>query len=381
MSGMEGETERQLAESEARLAAAIGSSMDAILTLDVDGRVLSFNPAAERMFGYGEAQAIGAPLAQFIPGAFGSGPSVERPMGTPAHGPIEVTGLRADRKEFQLEAVFSDATAAGRHFYTVFLRDITERVHLEAQLRQAQKMDAIGRLAGGIAHDFNNLLTVIQGYGGIVREGLTDELLRESMDELLKATERAAILTRQLLAFSRKQTLRPVLLDLNSVVLETKLMLRRLIGENIEFVTELASDLCRIKADPGQMGQVILNLAVNARDAMPDTGRLSIRTRNVDLDADAVALLREATPGHWVSLSVHDNGVGMDAATSARAFEPFFTTKEPGKGTGLGLSTVYGIVKQSGGFITVSSALAKGTSFTIYLPRAADEHPPAGGRD
>jgi two-component system cell cycle sensor histidine kinase/response regulator CckA len=242
----------------------------------------------------------------------------------------------------------------------------------EEQLRQAQKMDAVGKLAGGIAHDFNNLLMVIRGDSDLlVRRLATGHPLRQNAEGSRDAADQAATLTRQLLAFSRKQVVAPRLVDLNAIVASIHAMLQRLLGETINLVTATAPDLGGVTADPGQMEQMILNLCVNARDAMPDGGRLTIRTANVDLDEAAARRLSDAKPGPYVMLEVSDTGGGMDAETRSRLFEPFFTTKEQGKGTELGLSTVYGTVKQSGGHISVESEPGRGSIFTVYLPRVA----------
>ncbi len=253
-------------------------------------------------------------------------------------------------------------------------RDITKRKQLEEQFRQVQKMEAVGRLSGGVAHDFNNLLGVIIGYGEVVQEGLVaTHPLRGSVDEILKAGHRAASLTRQLLAFSRQQVLDPKVIDLNAVVKDMEKMLRRLIGEDVELRTDLDPALARLKADESQIEQVILNLAINARDAMPHGGKLTLTTKNFHMDENFVR--RYPFPvnvGDYILFTVADSGIGMDSATKARIFEPFFTTKEKGKGTGLGLSMVYGIVKQSNAYIDVSSELGVGTAFDIYLPKVDD---------
>jgi PAS domain S-box-containing protein len=249
-------------------------------------------------------------------------------------------------------------------------RDITDQQLLEEQYRQSQKMEAVGRLAGGVAHDFNNLLTVILGYSEIAFGSLhAADPLRGMIEEIKKAAERAELLTRRLLAFSRKQILQPDVLDLNSLLADTRSMLGRLIGEDIEILLRPAPDLWRVKADRGQLEQVVMNLAINARDAMPTGGKLRIDTANVTLDARYVSLYPDAHAGDHVLLAVSDTGCGMDAATQARIFEPFFTTKGPDLGTGLGLATVYGIVKQSGGHIELHSKPDRGATFMIYLPR------------
>jgi nitrogen-specific signal transduction histidine kinase/ActR/RegA family two-component response regulator len=248
--------------------------------------------------------------------------------------------------------------------------DITERKQLETQLQQARRMEAIGRLAGGIAHDFNNLLTIIKGYTELAlnRPRISVEL-RADVERIEDASERAGTLVRQLLAFSRRQVLQPKLIDLNSIVLGLDKLLRRLMDEDIQMTTIPGNDIGTIKADPAQVEQVIMNLVVNARDAMPNGGRLTVETANVDLDAAYATDHATVKPGSYVMLAVSDSGTGMSPETVAHIFEPFYTTKESGRGTGLGLSTVYGIVKQSGGYIWVYSEPGLGSSFKVYLPR------------
>ena len=248
----------------------------------------------------------------------------------------------------------------------------SDQQQLEEGLRQAHKMEAVGRLAGGVAHDFNNLLTIIRGHSDLLLDRSdNDSRVKRSVEQIRKAADRAVALTRQLLAFSRMQVLQPRVLDLNAIVADIGKMLPRLIGEHIEYVFCPGASLARVKADPGQIEQVIMNLAVNARDAMPEGGSITVTTRNVAINAAEVARRAPMAPGKYVLLSVSDTGHGMDEATKAHIFEPFFTTKEVGKGTGLGLATVYGVVKQSGGFVWVESAPGKGAAFSIYLPPAS----------
>jgi two-component system cell cycle sensor histidine kinase/response regulator CckA len=278
--------------------------------------------------------------------------------------------LSKDARIIEAEIIAHQLEYAGRAVYLVVVQDIGERHQLEEQLRQAQKMEAVGRLAGGVAHDFNNLLMVIKGHTELLMTALSPaHHAARNLEQIDRAADRAASLTRQLLAFSRMQVLQPRVISLNNIVVEMGKLIPRLIGEDVELVLRTAPDLGAIRADASQMEQVIMNLAVNARDAMPHGGRLLIETANAELDRAYSNSRPVVQPGEYVLLAVSDTGVGMDQEIQARIFEPFFTTKEQGKGTGLGLSTVYGVVKQSGGFIWVYSEVGKGTSFKIYLPR------------
>ena len=339
-------------------------------------RIAECNDAMARMYGYGEArELIGTKLADL------------HNVNDPANREQIRAFLRAGYRVTNSETREHDREGRPRVFLNNVVgfiedghlvrvwgtqRDVTEQRHLEEQFRQSQKMEAVGQLAGGIAHDFNNLLTAILGNTQLLlRELPPGDSKRGDVEEIRKASERAASLTRQLLAYSRRQMLQPEVLDLNVVVAEMDKMLRRLIGEHIALVAVLAPDLGRVRADPNQIEQVIVNLAVNARDAMPDGGKLTVETANVDLDEAFAQAHLGSVPGSYALLAVTDTGAGMDATVRAHLFEPFFTTKEVGKGTGLGLATVYGIVKQSGGYISVYSEPGRGSSFKIYLPRIA----------
>jgi PAS domain S-box-containing protein len=361
-----------------RLAALVSCSEDAIVATDLYGMITDWNAGAERLFGYTASEVTGRSNLLFVPPD-----DMERAIKI-THDlrqgkefqPYEAVRVKKDGGTVVVSVRLSHIKYKNRIVgFSVIYRDLTHTRKLEEQLRQAQKMEAVGQLAGGIAHDFNNLLTVISGYSQIVLTNLPSGVEREQVDQIYKAGERAARLTRQLLAFSRKQVLEPRVLDLNIVVDEAGKMLRRLIGEDIILTTALASDLNAVKVDPGQIEQVIINLVVNARDAMPQGGQLTIETTNVDLDESYAKLHMEVRPGRYVLLAISDTGCGMDEATKARIFEPFFTTKGVGEGTGLGLATVYGIVKQSGGHVSVYSEVGHGTSFKIYLPIVQDTVP------
>jgi PAS domain S-box-containing protein len=369
-------TERRRAEGiRIRLASIVESSEDAIISKTLDGIVTSWNRAAERTFGYTADEVIGKPIGFLIPQDRLEEESqiIERVKQGEHVTHFETVRRRKDGKEINIALTVSPIEdGAGMIIgFSKIVRDITEQKGLEAQLRQSQKMEGVGQLAGGIAHDFNNLLTVINSYSAMVLGELdfSNHLVRNWIEQIREAGHRAALLTRQLLMFSRQQVLEPKVLDLNEVVSNIAKLLRRLIGEDITQVLCLHPALGQVKIDPGQMEQIIMNLAVNARDAMSGGGQLTIETENVELDNVYARKHALVQPGPYVMLAVSDTGCGMDADTQARIFEPFFTTKEPGKGTGLGLATVYGIVKQSGGNIWVYSELGKGTTLKIYLPR------------
>jgi PAS domain S-box-containing protein len=367
---------REIRDARDFLQSITDHSPDAIVTTDGEGRVTYFSRGAEAMFGCRADEMIGEKVANRYPGGLEEARMVrqrlllEGPLRSYETGFIAKDGRRVDVSA----SIAMLRDPAGEEVGTLgVLKDIGERRHLEEQLRQSQKMDAIGRLAGGIAHDFNNLLTVIAGRAQLILSRIRPEEPIHRDATLVRTTaERAAALTHQLLAFSRKQVLQPQVLNLNAVVTGMEPMLGRLIGEDIDLAVIPAEGLGRIKADPGQLEQVIINLVVNARDAMPEGGRLTIETADVELDAAYASRHVTVPPGPHVMLAVTDTGEGMDEQTRSRVFEPFFTTKGPGKGTGLGLATVYGIVKQSGGDIQLASERGRGTSFKIYLPLVAE---------
>jgi PAS domain S-box-containing protein len=370
-------SEQSLVESEARKAAMLEAALDAVIAIDEEGRITEFNPAAALMFGYGRLDVLGRLIAEtIIPPNLrdrhrrGFARYLATGESTILGRRLQLSGLRSDGVEFPVELTVYRVPLPGPPAFSAFIRDLSEARRLEEQLLQAQKMESIGRLAGGIAHDFNNLLTAISGYAQLALE--RPELapvLREDLEQIRTAAGRAGELTGQLLAFSRRQVMQPVSLDLGDTLRDISPLLRRLLGEDVRLVTQVGPDLGWVLADPGQLSQVIVNLAVNARDAMPAGGRLTLEAANVELDAEYAQGHAEVVPGPYVVLSVTDTGVGIDEATRARLFEPFFTTKEQGKGTGLGLATVYGIVRQSGGHIWAYGEPGRGTVFKVYLPR------------
>ncbi|MFZ0447963.1 MAG: response regulator, partial [Desulfatiglandaceae bacterium] len=361
-----------LAESEYRYRHIFETASDGIVLFEqTGGHIIQANKAVEKMLGYSEADCVGNKL-----------PDIGIPLGmnddfTTIMRDLDKTGI-LNYENIQVKTktgqyIHTDLYLVDRaNFIQCNIRDVSERKRLETQLRQAQKMEAIGTLAGGVAHDFNNILTTIIGYADLMLMNIdTDKPLTEEIKEIKKAGERAAALTRQLLAFSRKQIVEPKILDLNKLLTGIEKMLVRLIGEDIEILMIPESALWKIDIDPGQMEQVIMNLVVNAKDAMPMGGKLTIETVNIDLDQNYFTdhSIVEKQPGSYVILTVSDTGIGMEKGVQEHIFDPFYTTKGIGKGTGLGLSTIYGIVKQNNGFIWAYSEPGQGSTFKIYLPK------------
>jgi PAS domain S-box-containing protein len=365
-------------ESEARQGAILEAAHDAIITMDQELNIREFNPAAEQMFGQRRNDILGRSVEVLLPPAARAAhlealTEYMRTGGGPLAGRrLEVTAIRADGSEFPVELTVARMHGDNRAVITGFIRDITERRALEEQLRQSQKLEAIGRLAGGVAHDFNNILMSIMGSADLLLMELREsDPARTEATEIKRSVERGAGVTRQLLAFGRRQASRPRLFALGDVVSSMDKMLRRLIGPEIEIEIASGDVPVMVRADPGQWEQVVMNLAINARDAMPTGGRLTIRVDEIEIDEAAAVTLTEGQQGRYARLSVSDSGHGMTEQVRAKLFEPFFTTKERGKGTGLGLSIVYGIVKQSGGHISVSSEPGRGATFQIHLPVAS----------
>ena len=366
------ESETSLREANETLRAVIRGSPLAIIALDLNARVRLWNAAAEQLFGFRSDEVVGKLLPTV--GRDELRKVVEEITRGRAYSNLTVTRRRKDGT--MIEVTLSRAPVVDGESRIVgsvaMLADRSETRRLQEQVIEAQKMEAVGRLAGGIAHDFNNILSGIKGFAAVMAQDLppSGRLYEEAM-QILRAAERAETLTRHLLAFSRRQVMEPTVIALGAFVSGLMPLLRRLIGEDIELGTD-ASGPDQVMADPTQLEQIILNLAVNARDAMPQGGRLQIDVSAVELDETMASQCVDCVPGPYVLMEVSDTGVGMDRATQARVFEPFFTTKPRGKGTGLGLATAYGIIKQSGGHITVSSELGKGTRFRIYLPLSSE---------
>jgi PAS domain S-box-containing protein len=391
------QAEQALRESERRYRELFESMAQGVVYHSAEGRIVMANPAAERIFGLSQDDMIGRtsmdPRWRALREDGSELPGQDQPAmeslrtGRPANAVMAVFN-EADETFHWIDMYatpqFREGESTPYQVFTTFT-DITERrlahrrrAELEQQLRQAQKMEAVGQLAGGIAHDFNNLLTTIAGYSELMwEEGALDDQLRADLGEIRKAADRASALTQQLLAFSRKQIISPRVLDLNTRVQEDQNLIGRLIGETIDLNLDLNSEPCLVEADPTQIDQILINLAVNARDAMSGGGQLSISTGRMKLDEEFCRSVPDLEPGEFAALTVSDNGHGMNEETLSRIFEPFFTTKDYGKGTGLGLSTVYGIVKQNGGAIKISSQLNVGTTVRVFLPRvdAAPEDP------
>ncbi|MFQ5694499.1 MAG: PAS domain S-box protein [Terriglobia bacterium] len=382
-------TERKRAEgvlrrSEAGYRSLIQGALYGIYRSSLDGRFLAVNPALVDMLGYDSEEEL---LQLNVATEVYADPAerkrlIEQYRNRQSFESVEVKWKRKDGAPItvRLSGRTVHSPRTNEVSFEGIVENVTERRQLERQLWQAQKMEAVGRLAGGIAHDFNNLLTVIRGHNELLLDAApADAPQRQGCEEVLSAVDRAAKLTQQLLAFSRRQVVQPQVLDLNAIITDIEKMLRRLIREDVELVTRLGTELGRVKTDPTQCEQIIMNLAINARDAMPRGGRLTIETANVELDEPYVRRHAAGQPGSYVLLAVSDTGVGMDKETQAQVFEPFFTTKQKGKGTGLGLATVYGIVKQSDGYIWVYSEPGQGTTFKIYLPRVEQEVLAASG--
>ena len=371
---------RELAEShkqyptdgKVRYQSVVDNVIDGIITIDESGRIESFNPAAARIFGYESGEVVGQPVQVLMPEPYKSQHDeyLHRYLKTGHRRVIgigrEVRGRRKNGHEFPMELSVGEFVEDGHRKFTGVVRDMTERKQLELQLLQAQKMESVGQLAGGIAHDFNNQLGILLFDADMLLARVDESSIREDLKKIRKTILRAADLTRQLLVFSRRQRMEPQPVDLNHHVGELRKMMGRLLGEHIDVVLQLADQMCIVNADPGNLDQVLINLSVNARDAMPEGGVLTIETRNVFIADDNSE--RRGEPGPYCLLAVHDSGTGMNSEIREKVFEPFFTTKESGKGTGLGLSVVYGIVEAHGGWLEVHSTPGEGSCFEIYLP-------------
>jgi PAS domain S-box-containing protein len=389
-----------------RFRGLVEAAPDAVVCVDAAGLIVLVNAATERLFGYRRGELTGQPVEMLVPEASRAGHPAHRaaymkdPLPRQLGAGLEVAGRRRDGSTFPAEISVSTIDNGEGPLVTATVRDVTERIELlaererlktqaerdrlERQLNQSQRLESLGQLAGGVAHDFNNLLAVISNYAAFVREELTSrapqgdwDSVREDIKQIEGAAERAAGLTRQLLAFARRDVIKPRALNLNEVIERVEQLLVRTLGEHVELSTDLASGLGPVLADPGQLEQVLLNLAVNARDAMPAGGKLIISTMRTNVDADLAASRVGLTPGRYISLRVSDTGTGMPQAVIDRAFEPFFTTKAKGEGTGLGLATVYGIITQADGYVQIYSEAGLGTTFTIWLPESSQPVQPS----
>ena len=357
----------------AQLAAIIGSSTDAVISKSLDGVIQTWNSGAERLYGYAAEEVVGQPMMNLLPKSLiEEEHKLLESMRSGQHiDHFETVRIHKEGRPIPVSISLSPIRNSEGELVGIshISRDISEAMQLKDRLQLSQRMEAVGRLAGGIAHDFNNLLTIITGYNALLQAALAEQPEERAMaDEVMGAAEKAAELTKQLLAFSRGQAVRMRPVDLNDILRRMQAMLRRLIGEDIEIKMLLDDGLTRVQADPGQISQIIINLSANARDALPEGGRIVIQTSNWIVEDDLYHRQLGFAPGRYVRLTFTDNGRGMDPETCKHIFEPFFTTKEMGRGTGLGLSTVYGIVKQSGGQIAVYSEVGSGTTFSIYFP-------------
>ncbi len=381
-----GHSQRRIKVLEERFRILLESAPDGMVIVGSDGRIAFVNAKVESLFGFSRDEVVGQPVEILVPLERRAAlrERFARPFESFEPGPalagLDLLALRRDGTEFPVEIHLSHARTADGGVVTAAIRDVTERGHAEErlrrtqeQLRQVQKMEAVGKLAGGIAHDFNDVLSVILSYAGFLTDAVkTDDELRSDVDEIRKAADRAVHLTRQLLAFSKEQSFTPRAVSLNEIVVGLEKMLGRMAGDAVDLTFVSDPLLGMVRADPGQLEQVVMNLVVNARDAMPGGGHIVIETTRVDLAAGQAPPRPEMEAGEYAVLAVTDTGIGMDQATRERVFEPFFTTKEKGKGTGLGLSVVYGIVAQSGGHVVVDSEPGKGTTFRVFLPRTAE---------
>jgi PAS domain S-box-containing protein len=371
----------------AKLRGILESAVTAIITIGDRGLIEDVNPSTERLFGYDASELIGQNVKMLMPEPYRGehdgyianyvGTGIKKIIGIGR----EVSGRRKDGTTFPLHLSVSEFEADGRRYFTGMIHDISDRTHVEEALReserrlaQSQKMEAVGQLTGGIAHDFNNLLLVISGNLELLEPRLDNEESQALLKEAQDAAGLGSKLTDQLLSFARRRHLDAHVIQLNDLVVSITDMLRRTLGEHITLSTSLARDVWATRADPGQFQSAIVNMAVNARDAMPQGGKLVVETRNIEFDADHVDYQSELQPGQYVQLSISDTGTGMEPEIRDRVFEPFFTTKEKGRGTGLGLAMVYGFAKQSGGHVTIYSEPGLGTTINLYFPRS-DAHP------